>query len=474
MPIPTYEAWMEDTALGLMKPRSSALKAVDESIRNYWAAPQGDRNRHAAEIRRNFQAWLKLKGGDVFNSERNHSLALSALQRAIDELQLRDGISPEEREAHRWYEQQRRERMARIFEGRTLRLRWRCWEARRDTEEAVRELKHHQANHEAEAARQHAQQRVDNRNAYRPNLALDVVNPIGNLAFAARGVANGAGSQGHQAGEQMLVDMFGGDVSSPFVQEHLTLSGFDVKELVSSVIPLVSYVAGGVRTLIAIGKYARAWQQQADTLTHGGQIDWGGDMASAFSALEVMLERKRSSAGELALIQGSEFAVRTALLAADMTGVSGSVVGMVGAFAKLAHRLMLLGRDYRESKAANRLLADPANLDGGMFEANPLLGCYMLVCSDTSEVIQVVRNALHGRGIVFGAEGWQDDVEKMKREHVDPVLSRAASFIYGAAYEIPDMPLHAMSNPGILDKAGKWMNRSNFAGNLIRGAALIA
>lgn len=222
----------------------------------------------------------------------------------------------------------------------------------------------------------------------------------------------------------------------------------NVKEVVGSFMPVISDVASGLKFVIAAGKHALAWHRQAGAHRHGGAIDWGADTDQAFQALDVLLERKRTATGQLAVI--------------GWPGISGSAVGMVTGSAKLAHRLMLVAREYRETRAARLLLDNPDRLDHTMFTACPLLGCNMLVCSDTSEIIQVVRGGLASEGIQSGATGWMDDVE--------PVLERAAAFVYSSPWEIPDMPLHAISNPGLLDKAGKAMGRMNLAGNMIRGA----
>ena len=133
-----------------------------------------------------------------------------------------------------------------------------------------------------------------------------------------------------------------------------------------------------------------------------------------------------------ASISTADFTAKALLTLADGGVASGPIVGAATALANLTHKIYLFGREYQESKSANKILADPSKLDCKLFEAKPLLGCYMICCSTLSDIINM--------GVYeFGRPGWMEEVEALKRDHFDPVRQTADAFMRNSPYVINGM-----------------------------------
>ena len=75
-----------------------------------------------------------------------------------------------------------------------------------------------------------------------------------------------------------------------------------------------------------------------------------------------VLEHEREHAAINAGISSTAFVAKTGPIFADGGAISGPVVGAVEALANIAHKLYLLGMEYRASRDLNNLLQDPDNL----------------------------------------------------------------------------------------------------------------
>jgi hypothetical protein len=84
-----------------------------------------------------------------------------------------------------------------------------------------------------------------------------------------------------------------------------------------------------------------------------------------------VLEHEREHAAINAGISSTAFVAKTGPIFADGGAISGPVVGAVEALANIAHKLYLLGMEYRASRDLNNLLQDPNNLDITVFENVP-------------------------------------------------------------------------------------------------------
>ena len=106
------------------------------------------------------------------------------------------------------------------------------------------------------------------------------------------------------------------------------------------------------------------------------------------------------------------------------------MVGVASSISKLLSKLIQFGRDLKEMKAANKqLITGPWNLT--LFKTCPLLGCYLIACSDTSAVINLAIDE-------FGSYQWVDKIEMLKSK-ADPAIAKAGDLIRASRYEIREL-----------------------------------
>jgi hypothetical protein len=494
--IPTHSDWMQEKALGVTKPRSLALRRVDNALEEYEKHTRNpaDRRKKLTELRRALNEWIREKGAAWRNSERNKApdFPVTALYEA---LQRQPVFTPEDLDAFRYQEQIRRLRIKRIFAGKKI-----VWQAFNAPDEAKTHLARVRLaakgsapvpERDALAIRemraQHEAERKE-RATYRPGkytAAREVLNPLGSGALDIHALVQrgdvlsrtgehafglaGTSNTG-PAFQHMLSDMFGGE-SFGNISTYLAQSiGANAMQVANSVTPILSNISSGASMLIAWGKVAKAIYQEYETSTHSHAIS-AGDMAAAFKALTLLLDRQTTAATIQATIQTADFTTRTAMSFVDFGTISSTLVSAISTVSKFIHKISLLGREYSETRHARRLLADPGRLNASLFQAYPLLGCYMLVCSDLSEIICLTRDAALQGGIPFGAEGWMDDVEHVKKTHIDPVLERACQVIYKSPFMVPNMPMHRLYKPDFIDSATQKGSKARFAFNIGRAVA---
>lgn len=121
-------------------------------------------------------------------------------------------------------------------------------------------------------------------------------------------------------------------------------------------------------------------------------------------------------------------------------------VGVASALASLGLKLAALGVDIRDMWAGNRRLAKPDTLDLTVFEECPILGCYLLICADTSQVINFFLPE-------FGLPGWTQRLEEVKRKKMDPLLGIAATAIRDSRLQLD----------GLSSTKGVYMAKGHFA-----------
>ena len=484
MAIPAYDDWMRATALGALQKRSGALKVIDEAIKEYWEKTTPiDKAKAFSAIRLALDAWIREKGANWQNSERNKPprRIVSELYRAVHE----QTFTARDLAALKWQDEQRRLRIIKIFGGKEIV--WQAFNTSKDTQSALAAAKmaaRGSAPHTVDAGaireiREHHAHAHQARQDYRPggwSAVRNVVNTGSGVGFGiASVVQHGPGQNAHErrfglegtdhtpgAFNKMMQDLFGGNASHSNINSHLLHTiGADMGAIGHTVLPIIGNITSGAKLLAAWGKVALAKYREYETNKHGHVLATG-DVEAAFRGLQTLLDRKVTSETVQAGIQTADFATRTAMSFVDFGAASGTLIGVVSAVSKLIHNLYLLGREYSETRAARVLLSTPANLDYTLFETYPLLGCYMLLCSDLSELIAMSAIEANKGGVPFGAMGWMDDVENIKKNHIDPILSRATSLVYKSPFMIPNMPLHRLYAPTGLDAGMQKLSKANF------------
>lgn len=143
-----------------------------------------------------------------------------------------------------------------------------------------------------------------------------------------------------------------------------------------------------------------------------------GDPQAAAEAVVVIIKRFLAANTADAVRNTAAASTKIAGLFADMGTATTAAIGTASALSKLIQELYILGRDYSEMKSGNKRLIDPGTLDMTVFNNCPILGCYIISCSDTSMIANFFVADM-------GLPGWMDKVEKMKKTQLDPLIKNA-------------------------------------------------
>jgi len=163
-----------------------------------------------------------------------------------------------------------------------------------------------------------------------------------------------------------------------------------------------------------------------------------GDPRAAAEAIITLLERKLANDAVSAARNTVSLGAKIGGLFADFGTATTAAIGVANAAAALAQQLAMLGLDYSDMKAGNARLADPGNLSLTVFEECPILGCYIIVCSDTSNILNFFVADI-------GLPGWMDKIEDMKKHSLDRLIKDANKFIVNSRLHLANAP----TNKGI-------------------------
>lgn len=196
--------------------------------------------------------------------------------------------------------------------------------------------------------------------------------------------------------------------------------------ILSNIAPFVGIVRAGERLIQHIRDFYGTALQRYRSIRAVAALH-GGDARAAGEAVKKMLQ-KALVAGALDIGRtASQFTVGLASACID----GGMVVNLIASVQKLIQRLVLIGLDISERDAAMTYLRN-GQFDRGVFEKSPLLGCYYLTCSNTSDIVGLL--AAPG-----GDEDWMSKVEKSKK-YIDPLLASAREQIQKSRLEVVGIP----------------------------------
>ncbi len=158
-----------------------------------------------------------------------------------------------------------------------------------------------------------------------------------------------------------------------------------------------------------------------------------GDPQAAARAVRRLIARNAANSARLASIHTVKFAVDVTAAAGGFGAggaIAGPVTGAAAAGAQLANSLFLLGRDYHEMSGANKLLrASTVPSAETLFGTYPLLGCYLIVGADDSDLLFFLMSDM-------GQAGWMDKVEQQKKRTLGPLQSEARKAIAESRFEL--------------------------------------
>lgn len=415
----TYDVWIAATALNWKHPRSSRLKRIDKALQE---VDKGVTVPKMRELRTAINDWIREKGVNNWKQSKRNTAENGYIVERLRVWAFAPGLptpmTKEEAEAYEFMEQARKEVMHRVFTGKHVQLK--IMSAVMKGVTAANDVRSIAANFKKDVGLLRGTIQAETHHAPK-------------LAKGARAVKKGVGVVTN-VGPDAVKDFLHGDLLDIKNLDHLKLVKdlIPLDEIVADFIPFVNIVAGAVNVLVKWGKVAKAAHAVYTTENSRYNIEMG-DPQKAFDGLMKCLKRDRTSKALQASQATANFAFKTSMTFVDFGAASGPASAAVNTAATLAHKLFLFGREVKEVIKANEILKDEDNLNFKLFEAYPLAGCYMIRCSDLSDIIAMST-------IQFGNPGWMDDIEDMKKHYIDPMVKHCDRFIKESLFEIPDMP----------------------------------
>ena len=416
----TYDEWIAATALDWKHPRSGRLKRIDKALQE---VDKGVTVPKMRELRTAINDWIRSKGVSNWKQSKRNTAENGYIVERLRVWAFAPGLptpmTKEEAEAFEFMEQARKEVMHRVFTGKHVQLK---------ILSAI--MKGASAASNVKTAASEFKETVGRLT----RTAKSEVKPSPNLTKGLKALGTGIGAAKY--GATHIGDLVHGDILDI---KNLDLSGLKMvkdmiplEEITADFIPFVNIISGAVNVLVKWGKVAKAAHDIYKTENSRYTIELG-DPQKAFDGLTKCLKRDRTTKALQASQTTAKFALQTAGTFADFGTATGPAIAAVNAAATLAHKLFLFGREVKEVIKANEILKDEDNLNFKLFEAYPLAGCYMIRCSDLSDIISMST-------IQFGNPGWMDDIEDMKKHYIDPMIKHCDRFIKESLFEIPDMP----------------------------------
>ncbi len=446
MSIPTFEQWKQETSLGILKPRSGLLVSLDAAIEKYNKAKTQD---NLWAIRNAFEDWKRSKGSQWEHSDRNRNGAIKKLAADLDRLDPRTfqitRMSMEELQALEYVKAERMKTIHKLFvdaQGNAKPVVFKASNLPQALTKTAGEVKAKSA-----AAVQSLQHKVSSRPA--------TVKPfvVTGMGTSPTGGGMGTNLGRGQSAKDIIQAKMGEMVQKFFEVDNLALLGpltsvvlSIVAECSASIAPVIGHVKDGVSAVsswidVGVGYYHKATISRC-----AYAIDLGAPEA-AFAALEELLKDEVKNSAIGAGIATTSFAVKTGMVFVDGGAISGPVTGALAALAEIAHKLYLLGMEYRATKDANKALK-AGTLDITLFKTYPLMGCYLLNCATLSDIIPIS---------CFATPGWMDYIEKLKKGAIDNIITQSQSLIDKSPWEIRDMPKRPVgSGGGLLSEAMRY------------------
>ena len=456
MSIPTYEQWKRDTSLGLLKPRSATLQSLDAAIDKYNKARTQD---NLWAIKNAFEDWKRAKGPQWQQSDRNRNGAVKRLAVDLDRVDARayqiTHMSMAELQALEVVKAERTKTIRKLFldsHGNAKQVAFKAANLQHAVTQAANNVK------AKSAAAAHS---IQNQLSTPPRAPKPFV-------VTGMGTSPGGGGMGVNLGsgrsaKDILQAKLNELVQKFFEVDSLTMLGplaslimSIVAECSASAAPVIGHLKDGASVIsdwieVGVGCYHKS------TISRCRYSIELGAPAAAFAALEELLRDEVKQSTVSAGISSTSFAVKTGMIFVDGGAISGPVTGAVAALAEIAHKLFLLGMEYRATKDANKALA-AGKLDITLFETYPLMGCYLLNCATLSDIVPIS---------CFATPGWMDYIEKMKAGAIDKILKQSEDLIDKSPWEIKDMPKRPVgSSGGLFSEAMRYGKMASPLGDL--------
>jgi len=258
--------------------------------------------------------------------------------------------------------------------------------------------------------------------------ASDVQGAMSNFKSAVQSLTTVGAAPGPNLNQQLqtlLASLFG----SASAAQAQTALGPLFGEFLANVTPFVGAIKSGGMAILKWSQAAKGLYDKSTLASSAGSFA-PGDPAAAFEAILRIQQREINQNAASAGIYTTSAAAKAAFTAADFGAVSGPVLGAAETLALLVQTIYVFARDVQEMNEANKLLQS-GPLDLTLFRVNPLLGCYLIANSNTSDVINLAVGD-------YGRPGWKFETEAMVLK-AKPVFEKAATVIRDSRFVIPSM-----------------------------------
>lgn len=419
--LPTYDEWMKDT-WSLTSPRSAFLKVLDDAIKTYDSNKSPD---NKAKVKTALDRWRfeqSKQGKDWRTSVRNQKQAVSNLYRAVSDQDKRS-FTKEEMDALKYIAQAQKLALAKQFATAEIRFKpttlvgmaqgaGTAWQQFKTGTQSLKQG--------ASTAK----------GVYGAGKGV-----LGGVQQARKGIspamaASAASHANFAVIRTKVVELCRAlcpDVDPNHVFSALHLGG--VESFAADVAPFVGIISSGGKAVIGwIGVAKKAYESvDLESRRHAFAP---GDPEAAFDAVGELLDREIAASAAGATVKTAAFTGKTLGTFADFGSVTGPVIGLLELLATVLQAVVEYVRDFLECRKASKLLKT-GPLDFRLFVASPILGCYFLVIQDHSTIINFAVGD-------YGTPNFVFDVERLVRK-IDPVLSKARTYIRSSRLEIPGM-----------------------------------
>jgi hypothetical protein len=395
----TYAIWMRDTAV-FGRVRSKELQAVDNALKAYENAEKNSTGSILAEkktLQDALGTWETAKG-DWRSNARNKLKAVEKLHAELGMVITGAGglnsrgelmMDPKEVEARKAVAAAVKENSRVMFAGRKL----------------------------------------TPKNSKSVTDIGSVTSAMNNFKTAAQGVgsaARGVVQPNLQQQLKSLLSSLFGEAGAAHAQQAL---GPVFNQFLVNVTPFVGAISSGANAIVKWGQAAKGLYDKSK-LQEGAGSFAPGDPYAAFEAIVRIQQREINANARAAGVYTGAAVAKTAFAVTDFGAVSGPVVGAVESFSILVQTIYLFARDWNEMNDANAAIA-AGQIDLKLFGTCPLLGCYLISCSDTSAVINLAVGD-------YGKSGWKFDVEAMWVK-AQPAYNKAREVVQGSRFEIVEL-----------------------------------
>lgn len=362
-----YNLWLQRTKAGINKPRSSALKNIDNKLKAYHL--HGRTPKLRIEVATAVEVWQEEKAGAWKNSIRNNNGAVADL---IKQINNEFELSKLDKTAIRYLEDHRRQYIVNLFKGREIKLSSKFY------------------------------------------TAFEVSTSVYQ--------AGSVGSSAYSQAKNLVNLILGNAATDPSMMALVKdILGKSLSDFITEITPGVGLAYSS--SMATYNSYlALSAARSAHKIRNAQQGLLPGDPTAAFLAVKTLIERERNACAAHAGIHAIEATAKAAGIFLDAGAATGTAASIIGMTSRLLITLYLLKKDWDEMQAVKGLFQKPWQIDNSIFAKSPLLGCYFLLSADTWVIVNLICSD-------FGKPGYKYRVEQAVKHHLNPLMNVAGQCI---------------------------------------------